>query len=331
MCHMNQKRKLQIFVSSTYADLREERQAAVEAVLTAGHIPAGMELFAAGDESQVQVIKRWIEESDVYMLILGGRYGSVEARTGKSYVQLEYEYALELSKPLFAVVITEDHLEQKVKSEGTLVIERENPLKLRDFRTFVLSRMVRFWRDPRDIKLAILETLSEFNRREDLVGWVRGAESVAVGALAEEVARLSKENAAIRGQLAGATSHDSAVYNGLTFAQLYKLLAGTPVEASLTSDEQTKLEHIAAAFGDSEVGLLHLSWMLSDLFFQKESVSRYSAAFYASIRRLRDYEIIYQSSVGGASYYEFTQDGLRFFLRLRVEKGSKAADALRAA
>jgi hypothetical protein len=90
---MAQKKKLQVFVSSTFSDLQEERQAAVEAILTAGHIPAGMELFAAGDESQMNVIKRWIDESDAYMLILGGRYGSIEPMTQKSYIQLEYEYA----------------------------------------------------------------------------------------------------------------------------------------------------------------------------------------------------------------------------------------------
>jgi hypothetical protein len=64
------KKKLQVFVSSTYSDLKEERQAAVEAILSAGHIPAGMELFAAGDESQMEVIKRWIDDSDVFLLIL---------------------------------------------------------------------------------------------------------------------------------------------------------------------------------------------------------------------------------------------------------------------
>lgn len=59
---MPQKKKLQVFVSSTYTDLLEERQAAVQAILTAGHIPAGMELFAAGDEAQMDVIKRWIDD-----------------------------------------------------------------------------------------------------------------------------------------------------------------------------------------------------------------------------------------------------------------------------
>jgi hypothetical protein len=65
------KKRFQVFVSSTFEDLRDERQAAVEAILKAGHIPAGMELFTAGSVSQLEVIKQWIRDSDIYMLILG--------------------------------------------------------------------------------------------------------------------------------------------------------------------------------------------------------------------------------------------------------------------
>jgi hypothetical protein len=49
-----------------------------------------MELFATGDQSQLQVIRRWIEECDAFVLLLGGRYGSVEPASGKSHTQLEY-------------------------------------------------------------------------------------------------------------------------------------------------------------------------------------------------------------------------------------------------
>jgi len=69
------RKRLQVFVSSTYTDMRPERQAAVESILKAGHIPERMELFTAGDQTQLQVIRRWSEESDVFLLILGGRYG----------------------------------------------------------------------------------------------------------------------------------------------------------------------------------------------------------------------------------------------------------------
>ncbi len=49
------ERRLQVFVSSTYMDLKEERQAAVSTILKAGHIPAGMELFSSGNESQIDM------------------------------------------------------------------------------------------------------------------------------------------------------------------------------------------------------------------------------------------------------------------------------------
>jgi hypothetical protein len=112
------KKRLQVFISSTYTDLIEERQAAVEAILSAGHIPAGMELFKSGNETQLDTIKRWIDESDVYMLIFGGRYGSIEPRSGKSYTHVEYEYALEQGKPLFAVVIRDEALKSKSEKLG---------------------------------------------------------------------------------------------------------------------------------------------------------------------------------------------------------------------
>jgi hypothetical protein len=110
---MTEKRRLQVFVSSTFDDLKEERQAAVAAILNANHIPAGMELFSAGDQSQMEVIKKWIDESDVFLLILGGRYGSIEPESQKSYTHLEYEYALKKDKALFAVVANQQALEQQ--------------------------------------------------------------------------------------------------------------------------------------------------------------------------------------------------------------------------
>ena len=109
------KKKLQIFVSSTFTDLKNERQAAVEAILKSGNIPAGMELFTAGNESQLQVINRWIDESDIYCLILGGRYGSIEPKTMQSYTELEYDYAVSQNKPYFSIVMSDIALEKKTK------------------------------------------------------------------------------------------------------------------------------------------------------------------------------------------------------------------------
>ena len=140
-------KKFQIFISSTYTDLKEERQAAVEAILSAGHIPAGMELFSAGDESQMTVIKRWIDESDIYLLILGGRYGSIEPKSGKSYTHLEFEYALEKKKPLFSIVITDKALDNKVLEMGRSALEDENTKLWKEFKALTKTNMVEFWND----------------------------------------------------------------------------------------------------------------------------------------------------------------------------------------
>jgi hypothetical protein len=62
--------KYQVFISSTYADLREEREAVTWAILTARHIPVGMEAFTATDDRGWQTIKSVIDRSDYYVLIL---------------------------------------------------------------------------------------------------------------------------------------------------------------------------------------------------------------------------------------------------------------------
>ncbi|HXF09224.1 MAG TPA: DUF4062 domain-containing protein [Desulfuromonadaceae bacterium] len=222
MADFNRK-KLQVFVSSTFSDLIKERQAAVEAILAAGHIPAGMELFTAGDESQMEVIKQWIDESDVYLLILGGRYGSIEPKTGKSYTQLEYEYALTRNKPLFACVMKEEIIDARVREQGKGVLELENPNRLKEFRAEVLSKMSKFWEDSKDIKITVTESLSQLARRENLIGWVRpSAQSENPAALADEIARLSKENAQLRNQIINATPEDSIC--GVSFLELKTIL-----------------------------------------------------------------------------------------------------------
>lgn len=172
------KRKLQVFISSTYSDLQIERQAAVEAVLEAGHIPAGMELFAAGNESQLTTIRRWIKDSDVFMLILGGRYGSIEPKSGKSYIQLEYEHAAKLKKDLFAAVITDEQLNNKVKNEGVSAIERKHGEQLESFRSTVMSKMCGFFGDTKELKMIVFKSLNELATQEKLTGWIR-AEDVS--------------------------------------------------------------------------------------------------------------------------------------------------------
>lgn len=189
---MSSVKKYQVFISSTYTDLLDERQAAVEAILQAGHIPAGMELFTSSNQSQWDIIKRWIDESDIYMLILGGRYGSIETKSGKSYTHLEYEYALSIKKPLFVIVIKDEALNQKTVAQ----VENQNPEKLKKFKKKVLSSMCEFFIDTKDIQLAVHKCIGKIIQDNELIGWVRGNQQNE--GLASELVRLNEENRELR-------------------------------------------------------------------------------------------------------------------------------------
>jgi hypothetical protein len=169
------QRKYQVFVSSTFRDLQPERQAAVEAILLAGHIPAGMELFSAGNESQLQVIRQWIHESDIFMLILGNRYGSIEPKSQLSYTELEYDHAMSLGKPLFALVLSDAAIEAKLEAYREFNAGEANVEKYAAFKEKVLSKISRHVDDEKDIKLHTMKSIQSIEVKYRLSGWVRGS------------------------------------------------------------------------------------------------------------------------------------------------------------
>lgn len=250
------KRRLQVFVSSTYTDLLPERQAAVSAILKAGHIPAGMELFTSADRSQMETIKQWIDESDVYMLILGGRYGSVEPNSRISYTELEYDYAVQQGKPLFAVVVTEPALEAKIRANGSAFMEKENPKELALFRQKVLSNISSFFDDPKDIKLCVHETLADFSSNRSLKGWVQADEIVDTKPLFDEIQKLSEENRQLREAMLEVEKRSStqAKPQAELFAELREVLKAIDIKipAKLGEGTETTIDLLNLFYGNKD-------------------------------------------------------------------------------
>src|SRR5262249_55806447 len=143
---------------------------------------------------QLETIRQWIKESDVFMLILGGRYGTVEEESGKSYIQLEYEYAIEKDKPVFAAVITEKYLDNKIKNQGKIVLEDKHHDLYQSFQKTVMSRICSFFDDAKDLKIILHESIPDVTRDRELPGWVRGDEVSDPKPMIEEMAQLRAEN-----------------------------------------------------------------------------------------------------------------------------------------
>ena len=214
--------------------MKEERQSAVEAILKSGNIPAGMELFTSGNESQLQTIMRWIDESDIYVLLLGGRYGSIENSSGLSYTEVEYDYAVSQKKPYFSIVIKDEALDLKVKSFGKDAIEQDEPKKLKEFRIKVLSNISSFYSESKDIKLAIHETLQDFKERYNFSGWVSGKSAI-------EAEELLEENRTLRLQIDDLTK---GLNTEKTTSEL--ILGGTPT----SSNDQLDFDDLIDVFSN---------------------------------------------------------------------------------
>ncbi|MDQ1771777.1 DUF4062 domain-containing protein [Labilibaculum sp. A4] len=257
------KKKLQIFISSTYTDLLEERQAAVQAVLRAGNIPAGMELFSAGNKSQLTTIKKWIDESDIYVLILGGRYGSLEPDSKLSYTEIEYRYALDNGKPLFAIVLDDEMMDNKVKSEGQGVLELDNQDKYKKFKDLVLSKVCRFCNNESDIKLSILESIIDIQNEYDLTGWIKGDDIPDNSILLGELEIIRKERDELQeqvtklGSLSKKPSKNKSI-GDYSYDEVLGVLKSTKitVPANLTADKINDLDVVALKLLLNYTGLL---------------------------------------------------------------------------
>lgn len=162
-------KKYQVFVSSTYEDLQEERKAVIEALLQMNCFPVGMEYFNASDESQWEVIKQLIDECDYYVLIVAGRYGSVEESTGKSYTQKEYEYAVSKGVPVISFLHKEPDSLPKLKTEQN----KESEEKLEAFKEDVQKRLCKFWNSSDSLASQVVLSLNSLIKSKPRVGWVK--------------------------------------------------------------------------------------------------------------------------------------------------------------
>jgi nucleoside 2-deoxyribosyltransferase len=196
------EKRYQIFISSTFVDLKDERQAALKAILEIDHMPAGMELFPATDDSAWQLIRDVIDSSDYYILIIGGRYGSLD-ETGLGYTEKEYDYALATKKPVIPLLHENpDNLPRDKTETDNAAWER-----LKKFRDKVEKKHTCvYWRNADDLKSKVIVGLTAATKRHPAIGWVRADKVPTEATLAEvlslrnKVAELEQETAALRDQ-----------------------------------------------------------------------------------------------------------------------------------
>lgn len=165
------ERKYQVFISSTYEDLKTERQAAISCLLDMNCIPVGMEQFPASSLSQWEYIKKMIDMSDYYLLIVAGKYGSIDPEENISYTEKEYRYAVNKKMPILAFLHQNIDSLPVIKA-GATDEERE---RVKNFHSTVkeAGRLVDFYSNEDELKYKIAMAMPKIINDAPMPGWVR--------------------------------------------------------------------------------------------------------------------------------------------------------------
>ena len=162
-------KRYQVFISSTYADLKDERSKVIQTIMELDCIPAGMELFPAIDNEQFDFIKKIIDDCDYYILIISGRYGSL-SEDGLSFTEKEYDYANEKGIKILAFLHENPDDIPFGKSESAESLRK----KLVNFRIKVSSnRLVKFWNKAEELPGLVALSLSKTIKTYPATGWIR--------------------------------------------------------------------------------------------------------------------------------------------------------------
>ena len=193
-------KKYQVFVSSTFADLKDERRKTLDILLKADCIPAGMEAFVATDNEQFEVIKKVIDLCDYYILIIGKKYGSINPSTGISYTEMEYDYAISKNIPILVFAIDNSIVLPDEKEEQNEKLRED----LNKFRNKAMrNRLASTWKTTDDLigvlAIAIMSAKHEITRP----GWQR-ATDYDEAELRREIMELQKQNNNLTNELSDA-------------------------------------------------------------------------------------------------------------------------------
>lgn len=162
--------KYQVFVSSTYTDLIDERFAVIQCLLNNDCIPVGMEQFHGVPVSQWEYITKMLDNSDYCVLILAGKYGSIEEQSGISYTEKEFDYAVTNGIPVIRLLFKDlDSL--AVKQSETDSTRREKLIAFRE--KIKRNSLVKFYDSIDDLKTKIATAINKAIKFCPRPGWIR--------------------------------------------------------------------------------------------------------------------------------------------------------------
>lgn len=196
------QKRFQVFVSSTFRDLQVERSKIIRVLLEMNCIPTGMEMFPAANDDAWTWIKKCIEESDYYVVLVAGRYGSISESTGLAYTEMEYSYAVKIGKPVIAFLHgNPDRLPERRKEATSEARE-----KLSAFRKLTERKLCKYWKNADELGQQLAVSLPQLFAQYPATGWVRSDSLPDRTPKAEELVNLENQVRDLKARLAKGTA-----------------------------------------------------------------------------------------------------------------------------
>jgi hypothetical protein len=188
-------KRFQIFLSSTYSDLSEERLEVIKALLELDCIPCGMEYFPAASEDSWAYITSLIDQCDYYIVIVGGRYGSL-SDDGISFTQKEFLYAQFKGIPCIAFTHAKPGDLPSKKCEQSI----EGRKKLAEFVALLRKNLCKDWSSPHELGAVVSRSVTQLIKRHPRTGWIP-ANQAGDPKATEEILALTKRVSELEAEL----------------------------------------------------------------------------------------------------------------------------------
>lgn len=146
-----------VFVSSTYEDMVDYRQAVMSVLPSIDILPVGMEQFVSSPDKSLDVCLSEVRRCQLFISIVGMRYGSVDEQSGKSYSELEYEEAVKNGIPVLAFVIDENKCPILPKHMDT----GENADKLKNFKELLNQKYTNRFKSVENLKELVIRAVTK--------------------------------------------------------------------------------------------------------------------------------------------------------------------------
>lgn len=167
-------RKYSVFLSSTFEDLKDVRKDVMLRLFMNGYMVNGMESFGARSQRSWKVIQESIRDSDLFVVIIAGRYGSIVDEEDISFTEKEYNYAVAQGLPVLSFIRNENKILAINYDEG------KKRKKLNDFTDRIKkNRLVTIWNESEDLQVSIVDSLRrEIDADGTISGWVKSTRAI---------------------------------------------------------------------------------------------------------------------------------------------------------